>query len=920
MAKNPYYCPETYFLSGQYDNRVLSEFYTKSAGQSYSRVIRTQDRLSVSGEWFGTLSDFHQDKALNRKYKLPVDSIHTVINDNILDIANLRAFSRKYGKIFETPVKLEDMLVKDDVFKYRIELQIDSKVTFNAYLLTTKARTTLLIFSPSELGMKSIDENAKWFMYRVRYSNTLYVKESVDNLIYKTESGTFIRVPITAENDPYICKMGRPTSISNSWDILAGKNALLTESICHLTDITSTYVEFLVYEKYLNNLKEISTLALNFYIINRPNRTKCTHFTNNDNNASIVNVGFLTNPFGNKNLVVYEFNPDSMVKLNRISTKDIELYAFPDIYDFSTLQENVEHDLLIESYEYQEGYDIFNFDNHGKDIIDNMGEQYSKSIGSGTSSSVLNYTPNLPQMDIQNLLTDFLQSEYKDDLRGYMLDKLSQFLATDSYEYVKLTKFIDNLNRRVITRSGALSDFNTTTQEDYTVFRHKSETKSSPSAVFLNGTYKIPEKSVTDKDNSEMVYTYINTQELTSELSRYDDTSIKIADPITIDMYTKTSDTENPKYSDDLIFGSVGEYATIFDGQDVTGITIGDLLFYNANTGEIYPHSKFKFGIDIETVVAKTLNDDIVSITDEAGTVEYLVTSLEKYYATMGGELIILSKFDDRITTDDLDKLSEIYPNGIDDLCNKEINFKNFQVTIKDPELVYVDIKVITTNFYRVQTFTGDEVVDNTLTVPKMYGNLTPKHYEVYVNGTLLDSTQHTMNFPSNIGGDLDITFNITVNPDDTINVIHTPTMENTIEVNINDRLMKPNFLSDTFVGSNTEMEWSGNSITIDLTDIEDIINFENARVFLNGARVALDKQMDYKVANILHFTEEEIESKIRNLNFFGKKVDELDVENMKLTIKYPSRDKDIYNMNPNTLENNILREFCLIDKTLPPN
>ena len=919
--KNEFYTNASYFLNGQYSDKVLSDFRVKAINENYACAMQTQSELNHSGaQWF-PMTEFKVDRKTNLKYNLP-EGTYTLKTTFELPIKDIRKFKTKYGTILGAHIPLSDTLLETNIFNCTIACVIGEFRCMDVMIIPLRGRINLIAIPPNVVSAEEVEVSQFYtsilYLWYERRTTTYYTSMVMPNDIPIEEQTCLLTLPRD-------CEVIKDASEgNNSWDVyITKKDKLLAQSVCYVKEITSSNITFAVDLAFLNYITA-STKKLDFYFIRRPNRYKCILFDTTNDNYPIISTGFVDNPIGKKSIIIYDYDAATARKRFKIEDSDYSLagnqevcnhYAFPDIYDFSTAASLAAEKMLIEVYEYPIWDVLFSFDNHASDFMNNIGSKanYDMIVGSNGVNAISDYNPQIANTSHE----DYLNSEYYGDIRGYLLSKLDVLLASDPFLYNKLTKFIDSKNiptlteyhtaaslkmtNRTVTDNAEVAnlanDSITTFDNPQRVLKYRTSESKSPCLVYLAGAYK---NSTYEYGYKNDMYIYMNAD----EIDLLDATTLR--KPITIDVFTKASKILDEGMKDHFKLDDLSSTTKIFEESAVDTIKLTDLIFYNTETGEIYPLEYFIINLSVrDYIIQNPVSGEEFKLTTSDIDVEYLITKLKNLFVTTDGEFVILKESAQIISSTEIE---DLYPNGIKDITHKELDVRRITVQLANPSLIGVDITVaVTGNQFINYTFDASEVVNGSVVIENVLTTPNLDKYEVYADGKLLTPAEYNIEPHTKIGGTMYVQIMPTVTLTDKLNIVHVPVDYDTFEIEYDfNKYNAGNFLSDEYV---EDLIWENGSYTMRIpTSITngELINLDKARIFLNGYRVSLDLASQYKVSNILHFTKEEVENELP-----------LQEKNNRWIIKNPSRDFDIYKMEADALENQIIEEISSIP--LPP-
>lgn len=182
------------------------------------------------------------------------------------------------------------------------------------------------------------------------------------------------------------------------------------------------------------------------------------------------------------------------------------------------VHEGNHNSIYIELYEYNQSHINYIYDNHAIEFMNNLTgrTEYNTLVGNNKILSIKDYNPIIPEYGHY----DFIDSDYKGDIRGYMLDKLLSLANSDPYIYVKLYNFIDNFEIHTINKSFKAKNIKENTNY---ILRYLTETKMGGNLTYINGKYQLPVKRMLVSESIDSSSGKIYTQEVVWTNTNNDD-------------------------------------------------------------------------------------------------------------------------------------------------------------------------------------------------------------------------------------------------------------------------------------------------------------------------------------------------------------------------------------------------------------
>ena len=436
-GKNPILQNGTFFFSNMYDDRLLTEFYSKICRESWENAINSQyraigrrttlqrgTRYNSQGPNNADLlavayvSEKKIDDIYNSKVGLPRGSATFKVYNFALPVYNKRRYVWTYGSGTRV-IPIKDFLTKHDIFDFSVTVQMGRFNLYKAVIIENSDRTiTLAIPNSSSYGIPSTMFNnmIDTLGYDPEVPETsdngriyIFMEEQTEAYEY---SGTMNTIFSTAAIDGYytatISTVNKLTTFgkqlqheeANSWDIFLSERVSqygqygLIGNACTLKETTSQGdLVFNVDEAFVNYIKSNNS-AVTVYVIKRPNRRHVTIFTNpiTADNGELIEgcypAPYTYNPASSITLKVYEYDPvnhyrtqyhyfisDAPSEIDNINYNTFKFvqFAFPNIISFTSYENK---NLEFEVFEYYPTYTNQVMHNGLKQVYDNLGEDF----------------------------------------------------------------------------------------------------------------------------------------------------------------------------------------------------------------------------------------------------------------------------------------------------------------------------------------------------------------------------------------------------------------------------------------------------------------------------------------------------------------------------------------------------------------
>ena len=858
MAMNPLYRNEFYFFSNMYDDSLITDFYRKISAESYTKSIEYQQkmlgrkryRLNSDIFYKAKLSDFKVNNAYNAGVKLPDGSRTLNISMMVLPVFHKKKFLTTYGLQYQK-IPLVDFFKRNDIFDKSITLQIGRYRIMSAYLIQNIDKTITLAISNSNTdGILSSnfskiiaeygDDEPVW-IFSDEITQAYYTDTTTTSAVSaSTVDGYYdVKVPITSK----VNNIGNAKNYEsyNSWDCLISLNSnyygrkLLVVSPCSLRTSNATNMIFTVAKEFIDMVKA-NGINFSIWFINRPNKKHILMYPYSQDSSPILNIDYTNNPSGNINIEVYEVDSTTMCRGRKLYKPEFTQVYFPNIFDFSTLNVN-KSDLLIEVTEYSPACTNQIMTNSIQPLIDSLGiDSYTEYVVNDHDKNLNNESIGLKQYHPEHYpinFIDFTTGDYKDDFRGYILDKITKTVESDPYLAASYYKWMASKNAKVTSLSGTPKTFRFGTTkngefsgsngvvmdtsvasviaddiqyftEAHSYITHYSSNEKCPAYVYVNGKYIRP---TCIRYYKGMNYLFFPIRVVNNELVKYsNDSELVAASPITVDTYPGafTSLVEVPK--DNLVIESVHDSIKFFSHVESPVYSLDDVVVYNASNGEYLGSLLDLFDINLAVSEYRIEHPGVSNkvLISKGENFEYLLTIFGEIYTTMDSKPILIAGDEVKLNLnsfiDEMISESIISNENTECFTHKKINFDNLEFTPKDNSLVGMEISVYVRAFKHEQiknSISGAYDATNNITVYEFeHLNLDPdlSRYFVYKNGLYDTSAKLTaVNNKYNSSLILTLQGNQTTEENEIL-IVHMPISYHSENFNFHDRVfyMKP--------------------------------------------------------------------------------------------------------------------------------
>ena len=801
MATNPLFRNEFYFFSNMYDDRLITEFYRKISAESYQHSKEYQQAMlgrkvhPHTHEIFykATLGDFKVDDKFNNTVGLPIGSRVLSFDTLILPVFNKKKFLNTYGVAMQK-IPLVDFLSRNDIFDKNLVVQIGKYRIMSMYIIQDNDKKVYLAVANNNTDgvlTKNFDEilneyteDEPVWVFTTEITAAFYENVSYASAV-NTASG------ITGRYD---VKIARSSNINASteeyirgnyqWECLCtfnngkyGRKVLVSTDACVRT-INSSHVFFSVPESFLNMIKS-TTPTFNIWFICKPYRTEYL-YKYDANTSPLINLSYKENPVENINVELYEYDTTTACRGRRLYDPKFTQSYFPNIFDFSKLNKN-NSDLLIDFVEYPSTMTNQIMQNSISPLIESLGsDRYTEYVvnghdknRNGISCGLSTYYPKYYPISAE----DYIASEYHGDLRGYMLDKIYNIIASDPYLIHSYYKFmIENCQEMVVSKSGTPSHFllgtgktgefgsfakqvtdtsiASVTSDDIQYFAephcyitYRNSTNKCIANLYVNGKYVRP---TCHRLYKGLNYIFIPVKYINTEMSVYKtDEELKIASPITVDIYPNTylSIVDAPK--DTISIDNMVDPVKFFEWMESAIFSIDEIIIYDSYTGKYLGSILDLFDITLSVSDYRIKNpgqEDEVLLT-KGEDIQYLLTVLNELYNTMDNQAIIVSEPDVDLKLNDF--INDMIDAGViksdekSSFTHKKIDFKDLKFIPKSETLVGKTLSIYNRSFkseYKVNPTDGiyDEETKTTIfTLDSFSQDPDLSRYYVFIDGYL---------------------------------------------------------------------------------------------------------------------------------------------------------------------------------------
>lgn len=853
---NPLFQTGFFIFSNMYDDSLITDFYKKICNESYDNTIRAQYNAigrrrmmkyhpKVYG--VGLIDSIKVDDIFNNRVGIPMGSSICKLSNIVIPYYDKKKFLRVYGSGIRK-IPLNDFLIRTDIFDNSINVQIGKFRIFEAYIIETTDRLIYLAIPNSvEYGIPSSQltkllEDAKTDSGSGgdanEYNNMIQVYLDEQSQVYKQTNTITKIVPSAASENTYDITVPISAKLNNigkqvlhleanSWDCYASLNtskfskAALISTSCTLKQQLTDRLIFSVSNVFIDYIKSNnSTSSIDMLFMKKPNRRHITIYKGSEETAPYINLDFDYNPNSIITTEIYNYDDIHQCRLGRIpptDNKGKDIYGnqiyFPNIMSFNNITSLNISNVLIEVSEYYPSYVSESLYNSMKDIISSLGNDFYTNCvvndyvtHDGHENWLKEFHPLVERVSID----DYYESPYKENIRGYILDKVCNMILKDGGLYLEYLKWMDKYNKVMCTEVGTPKLFRFGTSgsgefsgkhgivndtsiasinpDDVLKFEiphsyivYHGEGGNIPSMFYLDGKYVEP---TTMRYYKGEVYLFFPSDTIYNALTEYSESELKELNPLRLDFFPNCYQNYSDTPKDSFTIDSLEDVVHLFAHIKNPYFSLSNITLYDAVTGEFIDLDEF-FNILYEVpqyVIDNPLEQDPIIIDKASSTIQYLLTSLNEIYCTMDKEPIIMGYSSIDIDFDDeIDKL--IDSGAIDESMRnlffyKKLDFSKITLVPKNSSLIGRTINVYVNTFRSSYYFKGNQFTDNedgtfTVTLPDGAIDRNRGNYFLFKNGEYVEAT--ISNPPLFVK---DITITVTtdaINPDDNFTMVHTP-------------------------------------------------------------------------------------------------------------------------------------------------
>lgn len=951
IPNHEFYVDPVFFACDQYSDDVINYFLYTAWDKSFSRTMHRQREFANTMARTIPLTSFTVDVKLNSKLKIPARSLTYRADGFHLPITDKKRFVKLYGN-FNKPIAMKTMMQDGKTFAFSMDCSIGNYGFLDLYFYPTLYNYTYLVLIPTFVAttVTSEDENeiyetfdttnpraagsitneqitnlqalgAKLTVQWTRHGNVYRIAGRVSN--YVNVDAKHIQLPI--DRSKFASFMMRDID-RNSWDLYITDNNqsgqyLYARAVSSVIDVNENMITFeLPSEGFGQRVNQV--IVGSIYAIHRPTRQSCLIYKHDTGLAPIFQLKDLVNPVNPVNYLISLYDSGTTRKL-QTEILQTEPRYFPNIIDLTSTTW-AGNDLMIEAFEIPVRDSACCFENPAGNYMESVGDAYASVVTDLDlcPNAIANYSTSLaPNADAYPWDT----SSFKRNIRGYFLNMLNDICQDNPMMYKHLQIFLDDLNKRFTTRSGTpdslkftreyvmsnydlavvQKDDTTHFEEQHGMFRMTTTQEDAPALLYLNGRLQ---KVTLFYPKTGFEYMYFPKRLVDEGMTRYaDKAEINRAKPITIDAFPSYS-RRGDNLHQILRWSSPDDLKTLFENSNARdGVSIDDLVFYNNISNEYIPKESFKFIVLVNEYVYSHERGDEVVLLDKAHSTEYMLTSLGELYQTMNFQEIILRDAKHPV---DLDSFTSWQQDGINAISNKELPLGTIQVGIKDVTLLGQDIVCAPVNRYEEREFSGASLIPNNYILEYKQFNFPRdiRRVEVYLDGELIYPDMYTVQFPDAYNGTMKIDLSLIqekISPLVTVTVVLLPKPFVWKQYELTDgRLKENNFVTNAYSEIRNDFTGAPSGLVMYQLDPDrdakysELLDFKNARVFLNGMRFAYEDRDDIHLTNMMYFDDDAIVRASK----LDKPIQQWN--GVRVLIKYPARDVDMYRMNRLMMKN----------------
>lgn len=619
LKKNDY---DTYFFNDLYDDVLITDKFASFQNRLYHDILRGKEAIQQNKVLNGPVTDIIMDETLNYSYGMPARSYSLHLNEKIVPYYSEETFGHVYG--YDKPLPLLTLL--DDIVVFSKHLYFFINGYFINNIQIRVGKNDCIIFIPTT-------DESNTHMNRDQLEEILS-EGKLWSLFFSTKSdfysGYMSRVKLFTGTKIYTKNLKRYkaynrlvkknawtiyiTAKQNSTDIMVGANAVLnTDSAGEYFEISQEFYDY-IYEKSIN---------FRCLIVNEPDSTGNGIYINSEHTKPIFTIPFERNPIPIKNLIIWKYNHATGVKQMPLAGYDDVKLTYPNIYDFTKLindkiyqdpnpeidwDDYTRFDLFIEWVE--PAADASAYDTYLQDYMDCYVAEFADMIINKTAHPlVLKFQPLL---GIGLTSEDYFNSEFKGDYRGWRLQKFIEMMGDNPSRYDEVFEILYYRNRKYLSKTYTykthphIYERNIITNRDFCDPKHELVIDFQKPQCYLRIHDFMEDKKPT--------FLYINgIRHEVTYISKWGHIlyiyfSVEwVANQETLQL---NLDYENIKpFNVSFVMGDKFDLGSL---KELGNYSLSELIFYDAETGEIYTSDQLQFVSKIEQIQLGYIGEDKV--------------------------------------------------------------------------------------------------------------------------------------------------------------------------------------------------------------------------------------------------------------------------------------------------------------------
>lgn len=737
MKKNDF---DAYFFNDLYSDELITNKFASFQNRLYHSILRGKESIQQNKVLNGPVTDIIMDETLNLAHGMPARSYSLHINECIVPYYSEEMFAHKYG--YEDAIPLLTLMDDTVVFSKHLYFFINGYFINNIQIHIGK--NDYIIFIPTT-------DEPNTHMNRNQLDEILS-EGKVWSLFFSTKSdfyaGYTSRLKLFTGTKIYTSNLKRYKAYNrlvkrNAWTMYitakqSSTDIMIGTSVTMGMDDTGEYFEMsqefydYIYDKSIN---------FRCLIVNEPDSTGNGIYINTNETRPIFTIPFEKNPIPIKNLIIWKYDHTNGIKQMPLAGYEDVKLSYPNIYDFTDIIENkvyqspndeptwddyTRFDLFIEWVE--PTADASAYDTYLQDYMDCYAVEFADMIVNKTAHPLV--LAFKPLQGIGLSAEDYFNSEFKGDYRGWRLQKFIEMMGDNPNRYDEVFELLYYINKKYLSKTYTYDthphvyDRNIITNRNFCEPKqelvidfpapqgflriHDFMEEKKPTFIYVNG---IRHEVTYVSKWGHILYIYFPVE------------LIENKETIQLNI-----DFENvPPFNVSFIMGDSFDLGTL---KELGDYSLSELIFYDAETGEIFDSSVLDFVAKIEYLELEYLGDEKIDAESAMDTDIGLYDYYKRKFVPAGEHDCFIVK-------------KQTIQHPVEDPENgKKVPIKHIIIYPKPGYEEILDgkrISITTTNFHKKYIFTMDKdyITENgyTYTIPEFKGKGIKERFRVYLDG-----------------------------------------------------------------------------------------------------------------------------------------------------------------------------------------